>query len=85
MPCTLPRSSPEDLETIAKLFQQWRFQTLHTSPVSQTIMDTNTFFHALEGGNKGDCLVAISTSGNSKNVLHAVELAKEKKSKQSVF
>ncbi len=29
-------------------------------------------------GNKGDVLVAISTSGNSKNVLNAIETAKQK-------
>jgi D-sedoheptulose 7-phosphate isomerase len=29
-------------------------------------------------GNKGDVLLAISTSGNSKNVLHAIEVAKKK-------
>lgn len=29
-------------------------------------------------GNKGDVLLAISTSGNSKNVLRAMEVAKEK-------
>ena len=29
-------------------------------------------------GQKGDCLVAISTSGNSKNVLRAVEAARER-------
>ena len=30
-------------------------------------------------GNKGDVLIAISTSGNSKNVIRAIEMAKEKK------
>ncbi|MDA3779158.1 MAG: D-sedoheptulose 7-phosphate isomerase [Bacteroidales bacterium] len=29
-------------------------------------------------GQKGDCLLAISTSGNSKNVLQAAKIAKEK-------
>jgi D-sedoheptulose 7-phosphate isomerase len=29
-------------------------------------------------GQKGDCLVAISTSGNSKNVLRAVDAARER-------
>lgn len=29
-------------------------------------------------GNKGDVLLAISTSGNSKNILHAIDVAKEK-------
>jgi D-sedoheptulose 7-phosphate isomerase len=29
-------------------------------------------------GNKGDVLLAISTSGNSKNVLNAIQVAKEK-------
>lgn len=29
-------------------------------------------------GRKGDCLLAISTSGNSKNVIEAVNVAKEK-------
>lgn len=32
-------------------------------------------------GNKGDVLLAISTSGNSKNVLKAVEVAKQKQMK----
>jgi D-sedoheptulose 7-phosphate isomerase len=32
-------------------------------------------------GNKGDVLLAISTSGNSKNVLNAVEAARKKKMK----
>lgn len=32
-------------------------------------------------GNQGDVLLAISTSGNSDNVLHAVKTAKEKKMK----
>jgi D-sedoheptulose 7-phosphate isomerase len=32
--------------------------------------------HLLGLGKSGDCLIAISTSGNSKNVLHAVKLAK---------
>lgn len=32
-------------------------------------------------GNKGDVLLAISTSGNSKNVLKAVEIAKQKQMK----
>lgn len=30
-------------------------------------------------GKQDDCLIAISTSGNSKNVIRAVEVAKEKK------
>ncbi len=30
-------------------------------------------------GNKGDVLIAISTSGNSKNVIRAIETAKEKR------
>jgi D-sedoheptulose 7-phosphate isomerase len=29
-------------------------------------------------GNKGDVLVGLSTSGNSKNILNAFEVAKEK-------
>lgn len=29
-------------------------------------------------GNKGDVLLAISTSGNSKNILHAIDAAKQK-------
>jgi D-sedoheptulose 7-phosphate isomerase len=32
--------------------------------------------HLLGLGKPGDCLIAISTSGNSKNILHAVKLAK---------
>ncbi|MBU1097823.1 MAG: D-sedoheptulose 7-phosphate isomerase [Bacteroidetes bacterium] len=39
----------------------------------------NVFARSVEGlGNKGDVLIAISTSGNSENVLRAVNKAKEK-------
>jgi len=39
----------------------------------------NIFARSVEGlGNKGDALLAISTSGNSENILRAVEKAKEK-------
>lgn len=39
----------------------------------------NIFARSLQGlGNKGDVLIAISTSGNSKNVINAIKEAKEK-------
>jgi len=39
----------------------------------------NVFARSIEGlGNKGDALLAISTSGNSENVIRAVNKAKEK-------
>lgn len=39
-----------------------------------------TYSRILEGlGNEGDVLIAISTSGNSPNIIRAVEQAKEKK------
>jgi D-sedoheptulose 7-phosphate isomerase len=39
----------------------------------------NVFARSIEGlGNDGDVLFAISTSGNSKNIIKAVEKAKEK-------
>ncbi len=39
----------------------------------------NVFARNLEGlGNKGDLLIAISTSGNSGNIIKAVEMAHEK-------
>jgi D-sedoheptulose 7-phosphate isomerase len=42
----------------------------------------NIFARSVEGlGNKGDVLLAISTSGNSENVLRAVKKAKEKEIK----
>jgi D-sedoheptulose 7-phosphate isomerase len=42
----------------------------------------NVFARNIEGlGNEGDVLLAISTSGNSPNILIAVEKAKEKKMK----
>jgi len=38
----------------------------------------NIFARSVEGiGNKGDVLIGISTSGNSKNILKAVAMAKE--------
>ena len=40
----------------------------------------NVFARNIEGlGNEGDILIAISTSGNSPNIIKAVEKAKEKK------
>jgi len=40
----------------------------------------NVFARSVEGlGNEGDILLAISTSGNSPNVIKAVEKAREKK------
>lgn len=40
----------------------------------------NVFARNIEGlGNEGDALICISTSGNSPNILKAVETAKEKK------
>lgn len=40
----------------------------------------NVFARSVEGlGNEGDVLIAISTSGNSINVIKAVEMAKNKK------
>jgi D-sedoheptulose 7-phosphate isomerase len=42
----------------------------------------NIFARSVEGlGNKGDTLLAISTSGNSENILRAVKKAKEKEMK----
>ncbi|MBS4034784.1 MAG: D-sedoheptulose 7-phosphate isomerase [Ignavibacterium sp.] len=39
----------------------------------------NVFARSVEGlGNKGDVLIAISTSGNSNNVIKAVEMAHQK-------
>ncbi len=39
----------------------------------------NIFARSIEGlGNKGDTLLAISTSGNSENIIRAVKKAKEK-------
>ncbi len=46
----------------------------------------NVFARSVEGlGNKGDVLLAISTSGNSPNVLKAVEAAKQKGMKTVSF
>lgn len=42
----------------------------------------NVFARSVEGlGNEGDILLAISTSGNSLNIIRAIEKAKEKKMK----
>ena len=38
----------------------------------------NIFSRQIEAlGNKGDCLIAISTSGNSKNIINAVKISKK--------
>jgi D-sedoheptulose 7-phosphate isomerase len=56
--------------------------TVDTSALTAIANDYSfgeTFSRQLEGiGNVGDCLIAISTSGNSKNIIRAVEIAKEK-------
>lgn len=42
----------------------------------------NVFARSIEGlGNEGDILIAISTSGNSSNIIKAAEKAREKKMK----
>jgi len=51
----------------------------HISCVANDYGFDEIFSRYIEGvGNKGDVLLAISTSGNSKNVLKAVKAAKEK-------
>lgn len=51
----------------------------HVSCVSNDYGYEFIFSRYLEAlGNKGDVLLAISTSGNSKNVLNAIKTAKEK-------
>jgi len=51
----------------------------HTTCVSNDFGFDYVFSRQLEGlGRKGDLLVGISTSGNSKNVIKAVESAKQK-------
>ena len=46
----------------------------------------NVFARSIEGlGNEGDVLLAISTSGNSPNIIKAVEMAKVKKLKAISF
>src|SRR5690554_1965809 len=54
----------------------------HISCVANDYGFDEIFSRYIEGvGNKGDVLLAISTSGNSKNVLKAVKVAKEKRMK----
>ncbi|HVO72591.1 MAG TPA: D-sedoheptulose 7-phosphate isomerase [Ignavibacteriaceae bacterium] len=46
----------------------------------------NVFMRSVQGlGNEGDVLLAISTSGNSQNIIKAVEIAKSKKMKTIGF
>ncbi len=51
----------------------------HLSCVSNDFGYEYVFSRYLEGvGRPGDCLLGISTSGNSKNILRAVEVARKK-------
>ena len=51
----------------------------HLSCVANDFGYDQVFSRHIEAwGNEGDCLLAISTSGNSKNVLLATEIAKQK-------
>lgn len=52
----------------------------HISCVSNDFGYEFVFSRFIEGlGKEGDCLLGISTSGNSKNIINAVNIAKEKK------
>lgn len=54
----------------------------HISCVSNDFGYDFVFSRYIEGlGNEGDILLGISTSGNSKNVLRAAEMARQKKMK----
>lgn len=54
----------------------------HMSCVSNDFGYDFVFSRYIEGlGNEGDVLLGISTSGNSKNVLRAAEMARQKKMK----
>ncbi|MFT6871295.1 MAG: D-sedoheptulose 7-phosphate isomerase [Roseivirga sp.] len=54
----------------------------HISCVSNDFGFDFVFSRYIEGlGNEGDVLLGISTSGNSKNVLRAAEMARQKKMK----
>lgn len=54
----------------------------HISCVGNDFGYEHIFSRYLEGlGRKGDCLLAISTSGNSANVLHALETARKQEIK----
>lgn len=51
----------------------------HISCVANDYGYEHVFSRYVQGlGNKGDVLLAISTSGNSQNVIHAIHAAKEK-------
>ena len=51
----------------------------HLSCVANDFGYDEVFSRYIEAwGNEGDCLLAISTSGNSKNVILATEIAKQK-------
>ena len=51
----------------------------HLSCVANDFGYDEVFSRHIEAwGNEGDCLLAISTSGNSKNVILATEIAKQK-------
>jgi D-sedoheptulose 7-phosphate isomerase len=54
----------------------------HMSCVSNDFGYESIFSRYIEGlGREGDALLAISTSGNSKNILKAVTMAKQRKMK----
>jgi len=63
----------------------WPCMVLHTDTSTLTAIGNDYSFDEVFAkqveafGNEGDVLIGISTSGNSKNVIRAVEKAKEKK------
>lgn len=66
------RTNPKELH--AKRFQRARFQRLsYANDVDADYMYAQQVYAYAR---KGDCVLGISTSGNSKNVLHALEAAR---------
>ena len=58
----------------------WPWILRHLQLVVTILAFEQIFSRTLEGiGNKGDSLIVISTSGNSKNILRVLKEAKKKK------
>ena len=79
MRCILQKNLLVNLEMRENLYQPLLSQTSHITCVGNDYGFANIFSKYIEGvGKKGDALLAISTSGNSENIINAAKTAKEK-------
>lgn len=77
--CTMAEHMSADFFKNAKINTETSSETSYLTAVTNDLGGEHIFSHRIERvGEKGDMLVAISSSGNSPNIVNAINVAKEK-------